>query len=370
MNASYDPELINKHKQPFHRVQPTKHAPGFTSPFPDPTPEQWSQAEASETETEGSERRARVEDECAGRTGQGPSLKRAAPRKETRAASQLRKAMLLPTRFSNAFSTHVPMWTPQRALVSTRPPLRAERELWAGGGSAGDRRAPALPLASAQSNAFSSPDAPEGAPGVAGGTTPPAPSASALGSFSSFLLSAARMRRTSLCCPEAAPADEASERLTEAAAETGCKLPCDWARPDASPVSSVACCCNAAVGPDAEAEVEGVDAAASANDVGGLRGGDEALPTTEEEAGAKSAAASARAWRAWRAFAVSPGERRTPLPLRLADWRRADDAAARTERADDDREVDDGVEGGSALGSKRTGALRRRRGRFVAGLDM
>ena len=54
-----------------------RYGPGFTSPFPDPTPEQWARAEASETE--GSERRARVEDECSGRTVQGPSLKRVAP---------------------------------------------------------------------------------------------------------------------------------------------------------------------------------------------------------------------------------------------------------------------------------------------------
>jgi hypothetical protein len=219
----------------------------------------------------------------------------------------------------------------------------------------------------ARSNAFSSPGAPEGATGVAGGTTPPAPSVSTLGSFSSFLLSAARMRRTSLCCPEAAPADEAPERPVEAVAARGRKLPCDWSRPEASPASSVACCCSVVIGPDAEVAV-GVDAATSANDAGVPRGGDEALPTTGEVAGARSAAASARAWRAWRAFAVSPGERRTPR-LRLA--RRADDAAAaRTdERAADAREVD-GVECESPLGSRRTGALRRRRGRCLAGSDM
>ena len=84
------PGLINKHTQSSYRVQPTKYAPGFASPFPDPTPGQWTRAEASEAE--GAERRARVEDLCAGRTGKGAALKRAAPRKETRAASQLRKA--------------------------------------------------------------------------------------------------------------------------------------------------------------------------------------------------------------------------------------------------------------------------------------
>ena len=89
-STPYHHALINKHKQPLYRVQPTKCAPGFASPFPDPTPEQWTRAEASEAE--GAERRARVEDLCAGRTGKGASLKRAAPRKETRAASQLRKA--------------------------------------------------------------------------------------------------------------------------------------------------------------------------------------------------------------------------------------------------------------------------------------
>ena len=84
------PELINTHTQPFYRVQPTKYAPGFTSLFPDPTPEQWARAEASEVE--GFERRARVEDLCVGRTGKGASLERTAPRKETRAQGQLRKA--------------------------------------------------------------------------------------------------------------------------------------------------------------------------------------------------------------------------------------------------------------------------------------
>ena len=87
-STPYHHALINK--QSSYRVQPTKYAPGFASPFPDPTPEQWSQAEASEAE--GAERRARVEDQCAGRTGKGASLKRAAPRKETRAQGQLRKA--------------------------------------------------------------------------------------------------------------------------------------------------------------------------------------------------------------------------------------------------------------------------------------
>ena len=83
-STPYHHAMINKHTQPSYRVQPTKYAPGFASPFPDPTPEQWSRAEASEAE--GAERRARVEDLCAGRTGKGASLKRAAPRKETRAA--------------------------------------------------------------------------------------------------------------------------------------------------------------------------------------------------------------------------------------------------------------------------------------------